>query len=74
MDENLRGEMSGIQPKVKYPSINLNWILNASKDESNEVQNSSYFFSLKYIFLFKGIYSISSIIITLGNCNMCTNR
>ncbi len=36
MSESLRGEMSANSTQVKYPSINLNWILNASKDESNE--------------------------------------
>jgi len=35
--ENLRGEMSTSSTKVKCRTINLNWILNASKDESNEV-------------------------------------
>jgi hypothetical protein len=35
--ESLRGEMSTGSAKVKCPTINLTWILNASKDESNEV-------------------------------------
>ena len=37
MAENLRGEMSAGSTKVKCPTINLNWILNASNDETNEV-------------------------------------
>ncbi len=37
MVENLRGEMSASSSKIKCPIINLNWILNTSKDDSNEV-------------------------------------
>jgi hypothetical protein len=37
MIESLRGEMSTSSTKVKCPTINLNWILNTSKDDSNEV-------------------------------------
>jgi hypothetical protein len=37
MSESLRGEMSASSTKVKCPTININWILNASKDDSNEV-------------------------------------
>ena len=36
MTESLRGEMLAGSSKLKYPVINLDWILNASKDESNE--------------------------------------
>jgi ankyrin repeat protein len=39
MAESLRGEMSASSSKVKCPTININWILNASKDDSNEVWN-----------------------------------
>jgi ankyrin repeat protein len=42
MDENLRGEMSSSSTKVKCPTINLNWILNSSIDESNEVKHLSF--------------------------------
>ena len=37
MGESLRGEMSSSTTKVKCPAINLTWILNACKDELNEV-------------------------------------
>ena len=37
MAESLRGEMSGSTGKMKCPAINLNWLLNASKDESDQV-------------------------------------
>ncbi len=37
MAENLRGEMFTSTVKVKCPTINLNWILNISRDESDEV-------------------------------------
>lgn len=37
MTESLRGEMSTSSAKVKCPTINLNWILSVSKDESTEV-------------------------------------
>lgn len=36
MDECLRGEMSSNLSKTRCPTINLHWILNASKDETNE--------------------------------------
>jgi len=36
LNECLRGEMSAGLPKVKCPTINLNWILNASTDDTNE--------------------------------------
>ncbi|CAF2048735.1 unnamed protein product [Rotaria magnacalcarata] len=36
MAENLRGEMSADSTKVTCPKINLNWILNATNDETNE--------------------------------------
>lgn len=42
MSESLRGEMSGSTGKVKCPSINLNWLLNASKDESDQVGSISH--------------------------------
>jgi hypothetical protein len=44
MTESLRGEMSTSSTKVKCPTINLNWILNASKDQTNEVFYFSNFF------------------------------
>ena len=34
---NLRGEMSTSSMKLQCPTLNLNWILNASKDDTNEV-------------------------------------
>ena len=40
MAESLRGEMSASSTKVKCPTMNLNWILKASNDDSDEVFNS----------------------------------
>lgn len=37
MAENLRGEMCSDSTKVRYPQLNLDWILNATNDETNEV-------------------------------------
>ncbi|CAF4634532.1 unnamed protein product [Rotaria sp. Silwood1] len=36
MAENLRGEMSTDSSKLKCPTISLDWILNATNDESNK--------------------------------------
>lgn len=74
MDECLRGEMSSNLSKTRCPTINLHWILNASKDETNEVL--IYFLTNLHdrSFFLKGFASISSFIITLDYYNMHSNR
>ena len=74
LNESLRGEMSAGSPKVKCPTINLSWILNASKDGTNEVCHSLRKSLHTLHFSIPGIGSMSAISSPVARRDLCANR